>query len=166
MPQDLSNFLWASASLRCDVPLPLDVLAARAADLRWQHFKPQENRRIGKVYQQTVVDCWIWWNIIPPENTSMTFEVEKSCCRSTLHTSDICICLHAAKEVLGMVPTFCSKVVHRLLTFICFDLGHGIMTVMDQKGCTFGPQQVQSDVHEPHSCCSNRTTGLACTYAH
>eukprot|EP00434_Breviolum_minutum_P019791 symbB.v1.2.017463.t1/scaffold1361.1/size175804/3 len=42
MPQDLSNFLWASASLRCDVPLPLDVLAARAADLRWQHFKPQE----------------------------------------------------------------------------------------------------------------------------
>jgi len=47
MPQDLSNFLWASASLRCDVPLPLDVLAARAADLRWHHFKPQELLIVG-----------------------------------------------------------------------------------------------------------------------
>ena len=41
MPQDLSNFLWASAVLRCDLPLPLELIAARAAELQWQRFKPQ-----------------------------------------------------------------------------------------------------------------------------
>ena len=41
---------------------------------------------------------------------------------------------------------FAPEVMHRLLTFTCFDLGHGVMTVMNQKGCTFGPPEVQSDV--------------------
>lgn len=42
MPQDLSNFLWSSAALRCDLPLPLELIAQRAAQLTWQQFKPQE----------------------------------------------------------------------------------------------------------------------------
>eukprot|EP00435_Cladocopium_sp_Y103_P049634 s577_g15.t1 len=42
MPQDLSNFLWSSAALRCDLPLPLELIAQRAAQITWQQFKPQE----------------------------------------------------------------------------------------------------------------------------
>lgn len=42
MPQDLSNFLWSSAALRCDLPLPLELIAQRAAQLTWQQFKPQD----------------------------------------------------------------------------------------------------------------------------
>ncbi|CAK8986195.1 unnamed protein product [Durusdinium trenchii] len=40
MPQDLSNFIWASAVLRCDSPL--EQMASRAAALRWEKFRPQE----------------------------------------------------------------------------------------------------------------------------
>ncbi|CAE7493266.1 unnamed protein product [Symbiodinium sp. CCMP2592] len=42
MPQDISNFLWANAVLRCEAPVPMEILAARAADLHWKQFRPQE----------------------------------------------------------------------------------------------------------------------------
>ncbi|CAK8987285.1 Uncharacterized protein SCF082_LOCUS910 [Durusdinium trenchii] len=40
MKSDLSNFIWASAVLRCDSPL--EQMASRAAALRWEKFRPQE----------------------------------------------------------------------------------------------------------------------------
>ncbi|CAJ1376714.1 unnamed protein product [Effrenium voratum] len=43
LPQDLANFLWAFAVLRLDRQIaPLDVVAARAAELNWDKFRPQE----------------------------------------------------------------------------------------------------------------------------
>lgn len=80
MPQDLSNFLWASASLRCDVPLPLDVLAARAADLRWQHFKPQVWGKSGKCTNKQLLIVGYGGISSHPKTPGMIeIEVEKSC---------------------------------------------------------------------------------------
>ena len=42
MPQDISNFLWAFAVLRCEAQVPLEILAARAAELHWKQFRPQD----------------------------------------------------------------------------------------------------------------------------
>lgn len=78
MPQDLSNFLWASASLRCDVPLPLDVLAARAADLRWQHFKPQVGENRESVPTNSCGFVGYGGISSHPKTPGMIFEVEKS----------------------------------------------------------------------------------------
>ena len=42
--QDLSNFLWSAAVLQMQVPMPLETIAMRAAELHWQQFRPQETR--------------------------------------------------------------------------------------------------------------------------
>ena len=47
MPQDISNFLWANAVLRCEAPVPMEILAARAADLHWKQFRPQDRQDVG-----------------------------------------------------------------------------------------------------------------------
>lgn len=104
-----------------------------------------------------------------PNTPGMIFEVEKSCLQKYPRILVTHICIKAymlPKKFSEWYLLFAPEVMQRLLTFTCFDLGYGVMTVMDQKGCTLGPQEVESDVHEPHSCCSNRTTCLACTYAH
>lgn len=41
-PQDISNFLWAYATLRCEAPPPLESLVSRAAALGWHKFLPRE----------------------------------------------------------------------------------------------------------------------------
>ena len=52
MPQDISNFLWAYAVLRCEAPVPMEILAARAAELHWKQFRPQELQRFNKHKQE------------------------------------------------------------------------------------------------------------------
>ena len=41
-PQDISNFMWAFAALRCECEPPVDVLLTRAGHLKWPSFAPQE----------------------------------------------------------------------------------------------------------------------------